>query len=501
MQPNSPLIVGELKTKGEEKLLSDLLHQAGILYYDCNFVASTQTLEVIQTSIEIHRPAVVLLLGDQALQKCTGKLSVHKWRSSYLKGDSQLELTYQPQMIATFDMESVNKMWAWSYLAVHDFKRVAQELHQPVQIPEYNFILNPNYSQTWAILTELLTQAEAGELQLSVDLETRARQIACVGLAWSPLDAICIPFMITTGDSNYWTLEEELSLVQGLAKLLTHRNVQIIGQNFLYDAQYLARQWGIEVLPSFDTMIGHAVLFPGLPKNLGFLSSLYCKYHYYWKDESENWKPSEGELQLWKYNCKDCVATFEIALELQQALSIANLSKPFSFEMSLLRPILHMMLRGTAINAKERGKMLMDLLQAKALCEEYFCAILPGIKLAVAKNAKPWYTSARQQQTLFYTIFKLPPIRNRKTGKPTCDDTALVEIGKKEPLLQPLCTTLATYRSLGVFLSTFIQAPLDHDKRIRCSYNPVGTETFRFNSTTDVFNYGTNLQNIPTGDF
>ena len=145
--------------------------------------------------------------------------------------------------------------------------------------------------------------------------------------------------------------------------------------------------------------------------------------------------------------------------------------------------------------------MLMNLLQAKALCEEYFCAILPGIKLAVAKNAKPWYTSARQQQTLFYTIFKLPPIRNRKTGKPTCDDTALVEIGKKEPLLQPLCTTLATYRSLGVFLSTFIQAPLDHDKRIRCSYNPVGTETFRFNSTTDVFNYGTNLQNIPTGDF
>ncbi len=56
------------------------------------------------------------------------------------------------------------------------------------------------------------------------------------------------------------------------------------------------------------------------------------------------------------------------------------------------------------------------------------------------------------------------------------------------------------YRSTGVFLSTFIQAPLDHDRRIRSSYNPVGTETLRFSSRADAFGFGTNLQNIPKGE-
>jgi DNA polymerase I-like protein with 3'-5' exonuclease and polymerase domains len=75
--------------------------------------------------------------------------------------------------------------------------------------------------------------------------------------------------------------------------------------------------------------------------------------------------------------------------------------------------------------------------------------------------------------------------------------TKLVE---KEPLIKPLTSLISDIRSLGVFLSTFVQAPLDEDKRMRCSFNLAGTETFRFASSANPFDSGTNLQNIPKGN-
>jgi len=58
---------------------------------------------------------------------------------------------------------------------------------------------------------------------------------------------------------------------------------------------------------------------------------------------------------------------------------------------------------------------------------------------------------------------------------------------------------IAELRSLGVFLSTFVNAPLDIDGRLRCSFNIAGTETYRFASSKNAFGSGLNMQNIPKG--
>jgi DNA polymerase-1 len=52
-------------------------------------------------------------------------------------------------------------------------------------------------------------------------------------------------------------------------------------------------------------------------------------------------------------------------------------------------------------------------------------------------------------------------------------------------------------RSIGVFLSTFINAELDSDGRMRCSFSIAGPTTFRFSSSENAFGSGMNLQNIP----
>jgi DNA polymerase-1 len=105
---------------------------------------------------------------------------------------------------------------------------------------------------------------------------------------------------------------------------------------------------------------------------------------------------------------------------------------------------------------------------------------------------------------LFYEDLQIKPVISKaKKGIPahvTCDDKALEIIMQREPITRPLIRAIQEYRSLGVFLSTFVLAKLDYDKRMRCSYNICGTETYRFSSSKNPFESGTNLQNIPKGN-
>jgi DNA polymerase-1 len=90
------------------------------------------------------------------------------------------------------------------------------------------------------------------------------------------------------------------------------------------------------------------------------------------------------------------------------------------------------------------------------------------------------------------------PIISRKTKKPTCDEDALRALAKRNPLLAPICSFINDIRSLGTYRAV-CSVPLDRDGRIRCSYSIPGTDTYRFNSKSDAFGFGTNLQNITSG--
>jgi DNA polymerase-1 len=103
-------------------------------------------------------------------------------------------------------------------------------------------------------------------------------------------------------------------------------------------------------------------------------------------------------------------------------------------------------------------------------------------------------------QEFCYGEMGLPPQRNRKSGNLSCDDKSLEKLARREPIFRPIYQRISELRSLGVFRSTFVQMRLDHDGRVRCSYNIAGTETFRYSSSEDAFGFGGNLQNIPAGD-
>ncbi|WP_434127381.1 hypothetical protein, partial [Enterococcus faecium] len=92
----------------------------------------------------------------------------------------------------------------------------------------------------------------------------------------------------------------------------------------------------------------------------------------------------------------------------------------------------------------------------------------------------------------FYHQLNQKPVKNRQTGGITTNDQALELIAIREPLLLPLCRKIQELRSLGVFVGTFLDAPVDIDARMRCSFNIAGTETYRFSSSQNAFGSGMN---------
>ncbi len=202
----------------------------------------------------------------------------------------------------------------------------------------------------------------------------------------------------------------------------------------------------------------------------------------------------ETEDDLWSYNLKDCTNTFEIAEKERSAISQMGLQSVEDFQQALFWPVLKAMQIGVRVDKKARNLFAMELQEEISNREVYFASVL-------GHTLNP--SSPLQMKKLFYDDLGVPPIMSRaKKGSPahiTCDDEALVKIMKKEPITIPLIKAIQEYRSLGVFLSTFVMMPLDTDERMRCSYNICGTETYRFNSSKNAFGSGGNLQNIPKG--
>jgi len=476
-------------------------------------------MELLQKEIAEVKPNLIIALGELSLWALTGNVGITKWRGSILEANGvKIVPVYAPEVVA--------RKYDWRFIAIQDLRRCEQQSHFPeVRIPEYNFIIRPEFSVVMDTLEMLQKRADvearprgdafssedtsvpdsengaqtgsnqSDRLVLSGDIETRLGHITCFGIGWSQLDAICIPFTCVENNEGYWNEAEEIAIVQKLMELFKNPKIGWVFQNGIYDLQYFAKHWGFVPFMYMDTMLAHHTCWAGLPKGLDFQSSIYCEFHRYWKDEGKEFhksikSPSDEEL-YWVYNCKDCVTTQEIAVVLSKVITDLKQEEPYAFQMRQFPVVLRMMLRGIRIDRKRKGELAMELFDALAEREQWMEAVIGRVL-----NPR----SPKQMTEFFYNELGLPIQKNRKTKKPTTDANALATLAKKEPLVAPLIQCISEFRSIGVFLSTFVKAPLDTDGRMRSSYNIAGTETYRWSSSTDAFGTGMNLQNVPKGN-
>lgn len=440
--------------------------------------------ELLQ-EIERVNPKLILTFGKTALWALTQgeKDAIGSWRGSQL-------ILNNRRVLPTIHPAAILRQWEFRSFVVLDLKRAKRWLDGEAEPREYNFIVRPSFQGCLVSLDYLVSEANLRPVRLSVDLETRATHLACCGIAWSEYEAISIPFMCTERNEGYWTLDEEVTIIQKLRELFTHPNVSIVGQNFNYDAQYIWRYWHFVPNLRDDTMIAQATVLPGLPKALYHIASMYNRHYVYWKDDGKEWNPKLPEEQLWGYNCEDSCRTWEAMEELDKFIDSQNLRKQYTQLIARWYAVLQMQIRGVKIDEKARSQVTMELMDSIAEHETWLTTVCSH-PLNVG--------SSKQMQAFFYEDLRLPIQKHRKSGRPTLDDKALESLATKKPSIKPLVKTIQDLRSLRVFLNTFAKAPLDTDRRMRSEFNVVGTETFRFSSSENPFGSGTNLQNLPKG--
>jgi DNA polymerase I-like protein with 3'-5' exonuclease and polymerase domains/uracil-DNA glycosylase len=453
------------------------------------------SVDALNRDIDLVKPKIIVVFDNEVLYALVGKWGIKSWRSSIMEyttpeGHSCI-------VMATYSPSYVQAVWKERSVVVNDFRKILSiaaldDLPKP---PDYNFIVRPSFGVAAKTLQMLLKLVEAGPTKLSVDIETRGGHTACTGIAWTKTDAICIPHIVVDEKLHYWLVEEEAFLMHLMYRLLTHPNAEVIGQNFIYDAQYFYRHFHFIPNLTRDTMIAQHSMFSNQPKGLDFLASIHCEHHIYWKDESKNWNPKLGEDQLWIYNCKDCCVTYEVDESQQAALAKflpvwPELQEVHDFQQSLFYPVLATMIRGLRVDNSSKSA-LSDKLAAAIAGRNSELEYIIGYPINIR--------SPKQMQDLFYRQLNQTPIKQRMGGV-TTNDQALTKLGNREPLLLPITKRISDLRSLNVFRSTFLEAPVDIDDRMRCSFNIAGTDTYRFSSSENAFGSGMNLQNVPSGD-
>lgn len=429
------------------------------------------------------------LLAAQAIRSNHSVDSQHKWRGSMLD-DAHCKRALPTLSPADWMVDQASR-----FLVQQDIRRAVDGLGNPWEHAQYNFsVCAPNRAGIDACLALIPTNAE----RISVDIETESQQITSIAIAWSHHDAICIPFIQGELVPYFEDASDEAYAIYKIAALL--RVCPQIGQNYNYDRQYFAKNWGVAPPCIHDTMVAqHVLLNSSLGKDLATLASMHCKDYIFWKDENKNRVVGDGDdYSHWIYNCKDAAYTFEIADSQVRGLIASNLYFQFMAWMRATENAYVTMLRGT----RHDTRLAYDLTQkAEAILTQYARTLDFIVPQEVHEHSGKgdWFDSPKCLTELFYTKFGQPE-NYGKQKQLTADAEAMEKIAAREPLLSPLVHTILDQRRIAKNVSTYLKARPDRDGRMRTMYQTAGPITYRLASQITAFDTGMNLQNLSKGE-
>ncbi len=251
-------------------------------------------LDRLEGELQEVQPNVVIALGNTAAWALLGMSGISKLRGavteSVLIPGLKVMPTFHPAMFLYDDEKpGSSPRYSWRMVTVRDLMKAQTEAASPsVELKKREITI---YPQTEDIPNWVAEHVEPGKM-LSVDIETGAGQITCIGFGADELHSLVIPFMLEDRTS-YWQTEAEEIYTWGCVKgLLEDETIPKLFQNGSYDIQWLAGRMGIMVSNyRFDTMVLHHALYSELPKSLEFLGSVYTNERS-WK----NWKPKRMKV-------------------------------------------------------------------------------------------------------------------------------------------------------------------------------------------------------------
>jgi len=493
--PNNGLflrnILQQNNVRPQHCLLGYLNQYVTQTYYNPSSDQAQISAAQLRRDLLSFQPNLVLLFGNDCFRAATQngqKLS--NYRGSLFKCADPNSPFYGFKCLATLDIiDTMTRCYDNMPLLKFDIAKALREAsnNSLASIPQRNFELNLTPDESIARLQNLPPRI-AFDIEGGVPNPTATvadkrfpTGITCLSIATSPYDAFIIPFLKhSVGDTT--------RIILTLREVFANSAIEKILQNAMYDTFALA--WLFQIHTAniwWDTMLSAFELYPELPKDLGVLTSLYTNEPYY-KDE----RTVADEQIHFSYCCKDSCVTYEIAERHFQILSGRPDSlNHFRFNMDMLKILLYMELRGMAYDQEKATEYLgrvmtqMDEVQTRI-----------NTRLGRAVNIN----SPKQMCHLLYTELGLPKQHPpKKVGygidktRLTANVDAILDISQKLDL--PILHEILAWRKLEKF-RTALELRTDRDKRVRCSYNVVGTDTNRLSSSKSPTGNGANLQTV-----
>ena len=301
---------------------------------------------------------IIVPLGKEAWKRFNPKLSLDKARGSIFEEEiNGVELflipTFHPEELkhpyTLFMDASIEK----SYFFIYDLRKIRYTLEHGYTRPEERFNLAPSMADVEQFIDKALSE----NLLLGTDIEATGlnieyAQIVCIGFAWNQENAIVIPLTKEHGVS-YWKGDDLRKIINLLNKLF--QGGRFMFQNGIgYDVPLLRARGFNFPLENFkhDTMLLHHSINPELKHNIGLISSLYGRQPY-WKNSFLTRKEhifETDQLEMRRYNARDCVALWQVYEPLQLELSEKGLEDVYELEMGLCAPIIEMQENGLLID-------------------------------------------------------------------------------------------------------------------------------------------------------
>uniref|UniRef100_A0A6M3JZD2 Putative DNA polymerase n=1 Tax=viral metagenome TaxID=1070528 RepID=A0A6M3JZD2_9ZZZZ len=416
---------------------------------------------------------IIVAVGGVALWALCRKVGIQKWRGSILNDYAGRKV------IPILHPASAMRQHLFIHHIAHDLKRVAEEMEFPdIRLPSRILHVEPSYNEVISYIMRAMECARVG-----FDIEVMGNEVSCLSVAVSASESMSIPFI--KGGRDYFSVEQEVAVWMHLAGLLQNIAVTKVIQNGVFDFTFIFRKYGILIQPILDTMIAQGICYPDMPKGLDFITSVYTREPYY-KDEGKRWFKMYGsERDFWSYNAKDSVVCLEAEPHLEEEAEKMGNTECVHEQTALIGPLVYMHTRGMRIDKVGLNKASEEAgTQIEELTKE--------LRAMVGYDINP--NSPTQVKKLFYEQKGEKAYISRKTGKETTDINAmkrLVRKGHKEAGI------ILKIRHFTTLKGTFLDVVLDTDGRLRCAFNPVGTEYGRLSSSEDIFGVGTNTQNLP----
>lgn len=226
---------------------------------------------------------ILVPLGNPALAAIMGEGGIMR-RRGYLAESSILNRKFLPTIHPS---AALRGNYIYRHFITADFKKAAANCDSPaLSFPEVEIEITNDFEYAKQALEFLATKQ-----YLSVDIEVMNFEVSCIGFCYKPNHAIVIP-MYGGGDTVKWSFEEELYLWERIAEIMENPEIKKLGQNFIFDMQFLLHRNGIVTRGAIDDlMIMNSLTLSDFPKSLEFLVSVHCNRPY-WKDMVK-WKGAD----------------------------------------------------------------------------------------------------------------------------------------------------------------------------------------------------------------